>query len=144
MEIDCLTSDGACIPFSHFKGCGFIVLFTRKQCQPCRTLERKLQSIDFSKYTNIVLCIASMDKTIQDWDECFKIPNWLQVPFFPIDQRKKMFRKFQVNSLPFIVIADEKSWLHIPHHIIKSSVDDIKEFIDFTINCMDIEEFEII
>lgn len=144
MEFDCLLSDGACLPYSHFKGCGFIILFTRKQCQPCRIFERKLQAIDLSKFINVVLCIVSMDNNVSDWDDCYKIPNWLQMPFYPIEDRKKLFKKFKVDSLPFLVIADETSWIHMPTHIVKSSVDDIKEFIDFTINCMDIEEFEII
>lgn len=85
-----------------------------------------------------------MDKTIEDWDKCCKIDNWLTFPFFPVKNRNRLFKKFRVDRLPFLVVADEDCQFIIPNDILKSNVSVLQEYIDFTISCFNIEEFEII
>lgn len=144
MEFEYLDINGSLFPKSWFVNCFYLVLFTRHKCKPCKFFINKLKQLYLSNHTNIVPVIISMDKTIEDWDKCCKIDNWLTFPFFPVKNRNRLFKKFRVDRLPFLVVADEDCHFIIPNDILKSNVSVLQEYIDFTISCFNIEEFEII
>lgn len=145
MEFEFLsTEEGQLLPFSHFEGCIFLLFFTRKRCSPCKQLVEKLNLIDFTKYPSLVLVTISMDKVIHDWDTCFKPSNWLKLPYFPAIYRKRLYGKYQVDRLPFLVVCDQYASFSIPSHIITGNQQELQEHLDFCINCFDVDEFVIV
>lgn len=138
-----LDSDGSLIPISHFDNCIFLLFFTRKKCRPCKILRDTLMFINLNQYSNIVPVIVSMDTTVQDWDECPKINNWLLFPYFPIENRKKMFKDLQVSSIPFLILWNKDYKIIIPNSVY-SNIYDLQNYIDTAMACVDIEQYEII
>jgi len=143
MFFEYLDSDGVLLPPSHFVNCVFLLFFTRKKCRPCIQLLHNLKYLNLNSYSNLVPLIVSMDKNIDEWDECPKLNGWLLFPFFPKEYREKLFKDFQINRLPFLVLCDETSHFKIPNELY-NNVKDIEEYINFAMSCFDIEDFEII
>lgn len=144
MEFDYLSSEGSLIPKSYFEGCIYLCIFTKNKCKPCKLLIDKINRIDMTKYTNIVLVVISMDQNIDEWSQCKKPLNWLEFPFFPQENRKKLFSKFRVNYLPFITVADDNTWLNIERQDVIGRQDKLQTAIEYCISCFNVENFEII
>lgn len=137
-------SDGNLLPISHFNDCIFILYFTKYKCGPCKRIGQVLQSINFHAFSNVVPVVVSMDNTLSDWDKCFKMRGWLYVPFFPIDERKRLFRKYRVNSTPFLTVCDETTDLPIPRYILTGDKHSLENYIEYCINCFDVENFVLL
>ena len=144
MEFDYLDLDGALFPKKWFIDCFYLIVFTKNKCRPCKVLLDKLKCLNTTKHTNLVPVVISMDKSIDEWDKCFKPENWLAFPFFPIENRNQLFKKFRVDRLPFLVMADDKSHFIIPNETTRADIDVLENYIEFTISCFNVEEFEII
>lgn len=143
MYFEYLDSNGILLPYSHFVNCVYLLFFTRKKCRPCTRLLLLLKQLNLQIHSNLVPVIVSMDKSIEEWNDCPKLNDWLVFPFFPKEYRETLFKKYQINQLPFLILCDETSHFKIPNELY-NNIKDIQEFIDFTMSCFDIETFEII
>jgi hypothetical protein len=142
MEFEYLSdSDGNLLPISHFNNCIFILYFTKYKCKPCLKIAHILERINFYVFSNVVPVVVSMDNTLADWDKCFKMKGWLYIPFYPIDERKKLFRKYKVNCTPFMTVCDSNTDLSIPRHILNSGKENLENYIEYCINCFDLDDF---
>ena len=144
------TQDGRLIPIEHFDGCMFILYFTRYNSKKCREFLEILKSIELEKtFSNIVFVQVSMDNTIQEWDDCFKNENWLQYPFFPVKNRKNLFKKYKVDRLPFMVAhVDKDRSLIFPPNIFQDLKNNhtlsIVQELSYYLNLFSIDDFVII
>lgn len=85
-----------------------------------------------------------MDNTIDDWDKCTKIDTWLTMPYFPVYSRKNLFKKYRVNSFPFMVVGDKDSKIEIPRQILSGEISEIENYVNYAINCFDVESFVLV
>lgn len=98
-------SDGSLLPIEHFSDCMFILFFTKNKSKKCAQMLGILQELRLeNRYSNIVFVQVSMDNHIDDWSACPKNENWLEFPFFPIENRRNLFKQFNVECLPFMVV----------------------------------------
>ena len=140
LYFDYLNSNGSLITIDHFKDCVFLLFFTRNKCKPCKLLMERMRLINLY---HLVPVIISMDNSIQEWYNCFKLENWLLAPYFPIEYRKKCFKDFKVYTLPFLTIYNQNNQFNIPKEL-HNNINEIQNYIDFAISCIDNEEYEII
>lgn len=145
MDIEYLSDcDGNLLPINHFNDCIFILYFTKHKCKPCVRIAQVLQSINLYAFSNVVPVIVSMDNTLEEWDKCHKIKGWLYMPFYPIEERKALFSKYRVNATPFLTVCDNNTSLPIPRHILAGDKHSLENYIEYCINCFDVENFVLL
>ncbi len=144
------TFDGSLLPISNFEGCLFILFFTKSGSRKCFDILCDLKSNNIERsFTNIIFVHVSMDTTFHAWDSCVKNPNWLQFPYYPVNVRKRLFKRYRVDRLPFMVAcSDDNQSIVFPPTLNDLSsleyVDFIATEVSYYTNLFSIDDFVIL